>query len=184
MYLFERFLAVSLLIFGAATARAEDSAWHDKNGKPVPDSDHQKSLREFGGLLILTSDPDWEAKWKSPENPSYTTTNKVSLGQTLMGLVLFVNPALDKDGNARVLCDFLITRPDGSISTDMKAANCYEGPIEGSPYELRLVSVNPGFVGEASDVEGIWTINVALTDSVRGVTLELKSNFEYRKSGT
>ena len=42
--------------------------WKDSNGNPHPDTESRRSVGEFGGSLLITSDPDWEKKWDtSPE---------------------------------------------------------------------------------------------------------------------
>ena len=175
---------MGLTVFLASNVYAEDPVgWRDSQGRPVPESDTQKSSKGFGGTLILTPDADWAEKWARPETPQFTTTEVVKLGQTIVALVFYVNPGTDKSGQVHVLCDYLITRPDGSISTDVKDTVCAQGALEGDPHSVRLVEHIVGFQGEDSDLEGTWTFKVRLTDSVRDASVELKTQFEYSKAG-
>jgi hypothetical protein len=41
-----------------------------------------------------------------------------------------------------------------------------------------------GFTGEASDLEGVWTIKVRLRDTVRGASVDLIARFDYHREGT
>lgn len=175
---------LGLTVLFAANVYAQDAVgWRDAQGRPVPESDSQKSSKGFGGSLILTPDADWAEKWARPETPQFTTTEVVKLGETVAALVFFVNPGTDQNGQIRILCDFLITRPDGSVSADKQGSVCAQGKLEGDPHRVRLVDQIVGFQGEASDLEGIWTLKVRLTDTVRDASVELKTQFEYSKAG-
>jgi hypothetical protein len=44
---------------------------------------------------------------------------------------------------------------------------------------VRLVTQLIGFVGEATDPPGLWTLEYKLTDVVRGATVNLKATFTY-----
>jgi hypothetical protein len=173
--------ALGLWVLASSLAIAEDFVWRDPQGKPVPDSHSQKSTQGFGGLILLTQDADWQQKWTRPEPPSFTGSDVVKLGEKITALVFFVNARKDAGGNVHLRCDFLITRPDGSISTDAQDVACYTGPVSGSDTNLRLINVTPEFIGETGDLPGTWTIHVRLTDTVRDVSLELLAPFEYQK---
>jgi hypothetical protein len=173
-------VALCLLMF-SFPAVAEEFGWRDSQGKPVPDNDGQKSAQGFGGKLLITKDRDWKEKWARPETPRFSSADIVKLGETITALVFWVNAAKDAKGEVHIRCDFLISRPDGSVSTAAKNVSCYDGPVEGSDYNLRLVKVTPEFIGEAGDLPGTWTMSIQLTDAVRQVSLPLQSTFEYQK---
>ena len=175
---------LGLTVLFVANVYAQDApGWRDAQGRPIPESDSQKSSKGFGGSLILTPDADWAEKWARPETPHFTTTEVVKLGESVAALVFFVNPGADQNGQIRILCDYLMTRPDGSVSADKKGFVCAKGKLEGDPNRVRLVEQIMGFQGEASDLEGTWTIKVRLSDAVRDASVELKTQFEYRKAG-
>ncbi len=68
-----------------------------------------------------------------PEPPQFTTTDHVKLGQSVMALVFFTNPATDDKGNIRILCDYQLVRPDNTLSENVKDAPCALGKLDGSP---------------------------------------------------
>jgi hypothetical protein len=169
-----------LTVFASSGVLAEDAlGWRDARGRQVPDSDSQKSSKGFGGMILLTPDADWEEKWARPETPQFTTTDKVETGGNVVALVFFTNPALDKHGHMRILCDIRLTRPDGSVSTNVKDEVCAEGPIQGDPHDVRLVEDLMGFIGEATDAPGVWTFEYKLTDAVRDASVQVKASFTY-----
>lgn len=175
--------AAWLTVFAASGVLAEDAAgWRDAQGKQVPDSDSRKSSKGFGGMILLTPDADWQEKWERPETPRFNTTDKVKTGGNIVALVFFTNPALDKNGHMRILCDIRLTRPDGSVSTDVKDEVCAEGPIQGDLHNVRLVKHLMGFVGEATDAPGVWTFEYELTDAVRDASVTVKASFTYENT--
>lgn len=167
-----------ILIFSSALF-GQELFWKDEHGQPVQETESQKSAADFGGWVLVTPDKDWEEKWETPDDttPHYNVTSKLAVGETVMTLIFFVNPAIDKAGNAEIRCDLKVTRPSGSISVDIKNAECYKGPIHGDPYALRLSHGLLGFVGEENDEKGEWITDVRLTDIVRGVSLDLRTRF-------
>jgi len=172
------------VIASAGVYAGEEVGWRDAQGNALPESDSLRSSKGFGGSMLLTSDPDWKEKWARPEPPQFTSTDKVALGGSLMALVFFTNPAKDAQGNVRILCDYLVVRPDGSVSQEVKGAVCAQGALRGGPYNVRLANQLIGFTGEASDPEGAWTIKARLTDVVRGASVDLLARFDYRKAAT
>ncbi len=161
--------SVCLTVFAAGGVLGEEPAG----------SDSQKTSKGFGGLILLTPDEDWEEKWARPETPQFTTTDTVKFGGVVTVLVFFTNPATDKNGEIRILCDFRMTRPDGSVSTEVKGEVCADGPLEGDPNNVRLVEDLMGFKGEATDAPGVWTIEYRLTDVVRDASVDIKTSFTY-----
>lgn len=174
-------LCLTVITSGGVYAE-EVVGWKDAQGKPLPESDSLKSSKGFGGSIILTEDPDWKEKWARPDPPHFTTTDQVKLGGNIVALVFFTNPARDANGKVLVLCDYLVLRPDGSVSQDVKSAACANGRLEGAPESVRLAGHLVGFTGEASDIEGTWLIKVRLTDVVRGASVDLVAKFDYRKT--
>ena len=86
------------------------------------DNDNLKSKKGFGGWVIVTSDKDWEEKWNTPpENvPRFNEAVNVNYGDSLTTLTFIINPALDAVGEANVLCDIQVVRPDNSFSVDLR----------------------------------------------------------------
>jgi hypothetical protein len=161
-------------------ATAQDFGWRDADGKLSPDTDARKTSSDFAGWLLTTADPDWEAKWNTPEHetPSFSEAGTVRKGETVYTLIFIVNPKPDAKGAANVLCDLKVTRPTGTTSIDKKNVVCLKGVLPGSPYNMRLAAPVLGFVGEAADPAGTWRVDVTLRDVPRGLTMDLHTSFE------
>jgi len=152
--------------------------WRDREGKAVADSEHQKSVGDFGGLVIVTPDADWEAKWATPAEttPHFNSIKDVKRGKEIFVLTFFANPKLTAKGEADVTCDIEIVRPDGTHSMQQSGAACFKGPIE-NPLNMQLVDAVIGFVGEPADPAGEWVVRITLKDNVRNVAVPLKTSF-------
>ena len=163
-----------------ATASAEDFGWRGPDGKAVPDTEFRKSSKGFAGMVMTTSDPDWEAKWNTPEHetPAFTEATTVRRGETVYTLIFLVNPKVGAAAEVDVRCDLKVTRPDGTLSIDEKNVVCMKGPLMGSPFNMRLAEPVLGFVGEDTDPIGTWQVDVTLRDVPREVTLSLHRTFE------
>ena len=162
------------LAFGAD---AQNVGWRDQHGNPAPDSDAQKSKDGFGGWLLVTDDPDWEAKWSTPEKeiPNFHEAQSVRVGQTVVALIFISNPTKDASESVNVTCDLRLDRPDGSRSVDQSDVPCMVGHLPGDPLSLYLADPVMGFLGEPSDPVGKWTFHVTLKDGIRRTSLELQS---------
>jgi hypothetical protein len=174
---------LALLLTSNLAAGMQDSVWKDEHGKPVPDTDWQKSVSGFGGMLIATPDKDWEAKWKtSPETaPNFATSDKVALGGELTILAFFTNPQPDAAGLGSVSVDIDVKRPDGSVSSHAEGATCFRGKIEGPAENVYLCATTASFIGEATDPAGVWSVQVTLKDDIRKVSVPLATKFELVK---
>jgi hypothetical protein len=93
-------------------------------------------------------------------------------------LTFFANPALGDCGVADVTCDLRVVRPDGSTSINEQNATCFRGQVKGNPMNLYLSGPVLGFVGEPSDIAGIWKVEVILKDNRRKVELPLTTFFK------
>lgn len=169
---------LGLLIFSSAISA--EVGWKDEVGSPVPESDSQKSVNGFGGLLVVTPDKDWEEKWSTPPEtaPEFSHTSAVERGGELFILTMFTNPQPDDSGVADVMMDIDVRRPDGSASTHAEGATCFKSVLGGSPQNIRLCGPVVGFVGEPSDPTGTWSVQITLRDNVRKVAIPLSTTFE------
>jgi hypothetical protein len=158
--------------------RLEDG-WKDQQGRPVPNSDAQKAVDGFGGLLIVTSDADWEEKWNTQPDtvPHFNQAKTVGMGKKIFALTFFTNPQLDSSGDADITCDIDMTRPDGSSSFHQNDVVCFKGALKGKPYYLYLSAPVVEFIGEQGDPFGEWRVSITLKDNIRHVSLPLKTSF-------
>lgn len=150
-----------------------------------PGTESQKTVAGFSGLLIITPDKDWEAKWNtSPESvPYFSSGSTVKKGGQLFVLTMFANPQLDTSGAASVSMDIDVTRPDGSSSSHAENAVCSKGKVQGPLSSLYLCQQVVEFVGEVTDPVGTWTVRITLKDDVRKVSIPLSATFKLVSDG-
>lgn len=174
--------AALLALFSMANfaAAADDGVWKDENGRPIPDTDSQKSVAGFGGLLIVTPDKDWEKKWSTSSDtaPNFTTSKTVEQGGELFILAFFTNPKPDASGMGSVSMDIDVQRPDGSVSSHAEGAMCFKGKIEGPAYNVYLCATVTSFLGEPADPAGTWSVRITLKDEVRKLSVPLATRFQ------
>jgi hypothetical protein len=158
--------------------------WVTKDGKPVPNSDNMKSIKGFGGWLIITPDKDWAEKWETPSHttPTFSEANEVEYGQQLTILKFFINPLVDKQGNVNITCGIKITRPDNTVSIDNQNIECISGSFIDNPRSVYLSPVVIKYSGDAGDPPGEWLVEVSLTDKNRSANVPLKSKFTLIKA--
>src|SRR5262245_43688067 len=86
--------------------------------QPQAPSPARGEIEGFSGNLIVTPDADYQAKWSTPPEtaPHFNVTDHVSEGGQLWVLPFFINPGVDAGGNAHVVCDVQVLRPNGTVS--------------------------------------------------------------------
>ncbi|MBW3165925.1 hypothetical protein [Ferrimonas balearica] len=127
----------------------------------------------FEIILLITPDPDWEAKWNTPPTvaPQFNTADQLEIGEQVTILPFYINPMPDAQGEVRITCQFTITAPDGQQLLDKDAKLCADGGLVGSPTSVRLAPHYFKFIGESTDAPGLWQFGVTMTDEVRGVSV-------------
>ena len=158
--------------------QSSTEGWHDQKGNPAINTDDRKSVNGFGGWVIVTSDANWKEKWETPSStaPSFTSAKYVPRGQPIYVLTFFANPQLTAEGNAEVMCDIDVTRPNGTSSTHQENAVCFKGALK-EPRLTYLSGPVIGFVGDPGDPSGEWLVRITLKDEVRHVAVPLKTSF-------
>ena len=177
-------LIVILIIFTSVSQAEDDSSWLLADGTPAPNTDSQKSIKGFGGWLLVTPDEDWEQKWNTPvENtPSFSVAKEVEIGEELTILPFFVNPKLNDDKSLNILCDISVQKPDASFSFNETGILCATGIYEGDINNVLLASTVVKYIGEEGDPFGEWIVRFKFTDTVRNVSVSLKTSFALVKN--
>jgi len=167
-------------VFAISEEHIETGGWVNRDGSPAPDTDNLKSKKGFGGWVIVTPDEDWAEKWDTPpENtPHFKEASSVSYGDSVTILIFIINPVVDDNGEANVLCDIQVVRPDNTFSINATNMECLKGELQGNPRNIRLTTPIIKFVGEAGDPPGDWIVNININDRNRGVLLRLNTGFE------
>lgn len=142
-------------------------------------TESRKVKNDFGGNLIVTPDENWLQKWSTPSDQVvyFNEADVVEVGKKLWILTFFVNPKLDSNGDANLVCTLTATRPDSSVASHHENFQCLEGKVEGALSNVRLSPAVIGFVGEQDDQLGEWTIDVQITDENRDTVLDLQTSF-------
>ena len=166
------------LAFGTS-ALAQEAAWLDAHGQPVPETEARQSKNGLAGFLLVTPDANWREKWDTPANavPHFNEAKTVERGQQVFVLIFFSNPKKGSDGRADLTCDLDAVQPDGSVSSHQENAVCYQGELQGDTHAMYLATPVIGFTGDANDPAGTWTVRVSLKDNVSKTVLPLKTSF-------
>jgi len=159
--------------------RPDEGGWVNKDGTSVANTDNMKSIRGFGGWLVVTPDKDWSQKWETPtENiPYFSEANEVNYGEELTILPFFINPEVNSSGEISIICHIIITDPTGMAPIDQDNIPCAVGKLHGDPRNIRLTTTVIKFIGEANDPPGTWSVVVTITDKNRNISIPLKTRF-------
>ena len=169
---------LALLAFGAEPQQLEQerTGW--------PETENQKSKDDFGAWLLVTPDIDWQEKWETPSDtvPSFNESKNVKIGGKLFVLTFFANPKANHLNQARVDCQLTLTRPDGTVSVDVKDIECINGEVTGDPRSIRLSPAFIQFTAEETAPLGEWTVSAKVKDVHRSIELSLKATFTVERN--
>jgi hypothetical protein len=163
-------------IFAAAPSSADEPfVWHEK-GEPIEDRDHQKARGGFGAMLLLIDDPKFFEDWKKPEPPTLKRIDKAKRMVPVHAAILFGGPATNSAGNAHVLCDVKVLKPDGTTYGEQTGLIGHKSKIASQKHlmlaiERLVVRIEP------HDPAGTYTVQAVVRDKIRNVDLELKQQF-------
>lgn len=146
-------------------------------GADPPPAGTTKTVAGFTGMLIVTPDKDWVAKWNtSPESIPYVASGStVKKGGDLFVITMFSNPQLDVSGAASISMDIDVIRPDGVSSSHAENAVCVQGKVDVRSLYRCLQVVE--FSNEPTDPAGKWSVRIVLKDDVRKVSIPLSMEF-------
>jgi hypothetical protein len=170
-----------LLTLGLSTliaARAED-VWRTPNGTGIPDTPSRKAINGLGVSLIITADPDWQAKWETPSHitPNFTEAKNVSLGGRLTILTFVVNPKPDAREELNVTSHIVVTRPNGTTSVSAPGLRCLSGRLAGPATNIRLCEAVIQFSADPGDPAGTWKVYVTVRDENRSTEVPVEGSF-------
>jgi hypothetical protein len=173
-------VAILLVVSSIVHAESPSGVWRSPDGTTIPQTEARRSVSGFGVWLVITSDSDWAEKWETPSwtSPHFTEAREVARGSRITTLIFFANPKADDQGNANVLCDIKVIRPDGSFSANTRDAECMHEPLRGDPANVRLGAPVIVFVSDASDPAGTWRVEVVVKDMNRPVEVPVSATFQ------
>ena len=168
-----------LLLLISLNAAAADGQYFGRDKSKWTNTEYRKTKNDFAAWLMVTPDIDWKSKWDTPPDtvPYFNEADKLKVGEQVAILTFFVNPKTDRNKQANVVCSLKVTRPDSSVSAEQDNIPCLVGELKGNPNYIRLSPAVIQFTGEDSDLLGVYTVAVGVTDVLRKTTLNLVSRF-------
>lgn len=161
-----------------------DSGWVDRARKPVPDAEHRRSVGPFCALLLISDDPKLFERWGQPSEVfSYQGITRVRKGATFVAVVAFANPGVDASGNARLVADLALLRPDGSSYGGIEDVVAWQGP----PAPKDVLELTTKYLMariEPGDPLGTYEVVATIRDEVSGRALTLKAPLRVEASGS
>jgi len=153
--------------------------WHDRLGKPIPETEAMKSRDGLGAALLITPDKDWQAKWQTAPDttPRFDQTREVGPGGVLFILTFVSNLKVDPvSGMTDITCDFAVVRPDKTESVRERDLPCLT-IRPGDPGNVYLSNAAITYTADPGDPRGAWQVAVTVKDHVRNVSIPLHSSF-------
>jgi len=170
---------ISALLFLTPLAAMAQDVWRTRDGKVVPETPARKAKNGLGVWLVVTADPNWQAKWNTPshETPNFTEAKRVSTGGKLAILTFVVNPRPDSRNVLNVVSHIEVTRPNGTTSVNAPGLPCIRGNLMGAPTNVRLCEAVIQFSADPGDPPGIWKVKVTVRDENRATEVPVESSF-------
>lgn len=168
----------ALLLLAPLPSKAQD-VWRTREGKAVPETSARKAKNGLGVWLVITADPDWQAKWNTPshETPNFAEAKRVSTGGKLAILTFVVNPSTGPGNVLNVVSHIEVTRPDGTTSVNSPGLPCLRGRLMGAATNVRLCEAVIQFSADPGDPAGVWKIKVTVKDENRATEVPVASSF-------
>lgn len=169
------------IIFTTLFPLAGNCAWIDSKGNPVPNTDSMKSAGDFGVQLILTPDEkEFRHIWNSTTGtPKVVSTNKVNVGSSIGGVLVFSGCKAGRNGACNVSVEFFLEAPNGALTPAGGGPVWSLKPPQPRVLMLGQASVTVGF--DKSDALGTYKLIANVTDKISRQTLRLSSPFKLGK---
>jgi hypothetical protein len=154
------------------------AGWVDPQGRPLPDTPSMRSSGDFGVQLLLTDDEKaFRHTWNtSRQTPQLKTTNKISAGQEISGVLIFSGCAVGAKQACDVSAEFSVQAPDGTVTPGGRGIVWPRPPLGPRILMLGQASMTVGFAKD--DAPGTYQLVALVTDHVARKTLRLTSAFE------
>ena len=140
-------------------------------------ADNIKSQANFGAQLWLIADTRFFQDWRKPESPSIDPVDTAVRGQPVFTVIVFYGPTRDEKGQANVMYDLVVRRPDGSVYSERKDLVGYQAP---APANERMLTLGRNFLNinvGPDDPTGKYSIEAIVRDEVGKVNITLKKEF-------
>ena len=175
-----KIIYILILLLLSPLSHAEDGIWLGSDKDIWIETEYRKVKDDFGGLLLVTPDLNWQKKWETSSEsvPYFNEAKSVKVGEKIVILSFFTNPKLNEKKEAHVLCSIKVTRPDNTESTNYKNITCIKGKPQTPPNYIFLSPAIINYSGETTDPLGTWVVEVSINDVFRKTVLNLKTSFK------
>jgi hypothetical protein len=157
--------------------RSMEGYWNE-NGKKMEDTSNIKHKGYFGAQLWVISNKNFFDIWNTPETPKLNLVKKTVRNKDIFVVLMFTAPGADANGNADVVFDFLLKKPDGSAYADYKDLDAWHNKPVPKAGDIQLAVQDIGVKIEDNDPLGKYTVEVLVKDKIKGVELPLSYEFE------
>jgi len=177
--------SLSFILFIALQAgilAAQDTnAWH-KDGKAAADTASMKSKNGFGAQLLLTDNEQFFEDWNKEGTPTLKELKKAVRDVPILPVVLIVDPGKDDNGEAKVIYDIIVRKPDGTVYAEAKDMVGWREKYDFPAHNIQLTEEHMGIRIEPKDPSGVYTVEAIVHDKIKKIDLPLKATFEIPKS--
>ena len=173
-------LGLLALSFGAS------AQWHDRQGKPVPDSAERAHDKNFAATVHVADEAafarfgkEW-SETDSSHGPQLRTTERVRRGEPLRVVVLYSGcaPSRNNDGACDAQLRLRMLGPDGRVALQEPARPLTTGgkPAAAGMLELAPLSLQIRF--EPEDPLGTYTLHATLNDPSQDAWVRVQTQVE------
>ena len=156
---------------------APTAAQWKQNDQRAADAPDRKSVKGFGGHLILVENPRaFIEEWMKPETPRINPASEVTREMSLGAFVLFAGCRPNKDGICNAEVDYTIYKPDGTVFVKRENEPLWKRAAPPPPI-IQLSSAILAFRMRDIDVSGEYKIKAKVSDLNADVSFELETKF-------
>ena len=127
----------------------------------------------FQTIQMATTHPDeFLAEWEKPTaGVRLQTETTARRGEIIQTFLIFKGCKADAKGDCQVSADYLVLGPTGKTYADQKGSEVWLGKPAPPEERFQLSASNLAIRFEPHDLLGDYTVRIAVTDRVSGVTL-------------
>jgi hypothetical protein len=168
-----------LILFVLLTANGTFAQWKS-DGKLANDEPNRKTIKGFGGQLLVVQDPrKFIEMWKKPETPQFESAKQVGFDESIGILVLFAGCKEGEKGACNTEVDYTVYKPDGSIFAERKKQPLWKemGPprkntqLGRAILPFRMVKDNPS---------GKYKVKAKISDLNADISFDLETQFSLK----
>ena len=176
MTIIKYFTIITTLLCSISFACA---GWVDKQGNVISDSNHMKSIGDFGTQLVITDNEALALKnWNTPSQTVHIpSTNVIERNKIITAFIVFSGCSVDKAGNCDLKMQFTVYKPNGTIYSKLPIMEIWSGKPVPPGRSLGLSLEYMRVIIEAKDPLGKYKITANIIDKISGNNMLLTKYF-------